>query len=79
MFEWIGWVATAVFGASYFCKKQTTLRRLQAGAALLWIGYGVLIKAPPVIVANVVVASLAIASSWKRPPRPEALGESVEP
>lgn len=78
MFEWIGWVATAVFGASYFCKEEKTLRRLQAGAALLWIGYGVLIKAPPVIVANIVVASLALASSWKRPARP-ALKESAEP
>jgi hypothetical protein len=72
VYEGIGWVATAVFASSYFCKKPATLRRLQAGAALLWIGYGVLIKAPPVIVANVVVGALAAFSSWERK-------EAVEP
>ena len=77
MLEWIGWVATAVFGASYFCKEETTLRRIQASAAVLWIAYGVLIKAPPVIVANVVVASLALASTLRRAPR--AAKEPVEP
>jgi len=33
------------------------LRRIQALAALLWIGYGILIHAAPVIVANLVVAA----------------------
>ena len=55
MFEWIGWIATAAFGASYLCRKPMTLRRVQAVAAMLWILYGVIIKAPPVIVANVIV------------------------
>lgn len=64
MFEWIGWAATVVFAASYFCKQPLQLRLVQAFAALLWIAYGVLLKAPPVIVANVVVASLALWSSW---------------
>jgi hypothetical protein len=77
MLEWIGWVATAVFGASYFCKEETTLRRIQAFAAVLWIAYGVLIKAPPVIVANVVVASLALASTLRR--APHAVKDPVEP
>ena len=66
MFEWLGWVATAIFAASYFCKRPDALRALQALAALLWIGYGVIIGAPPVIVANVVVAALAIFSAWRR-------------
>jgi len=66
VYEGIGWVATAVFASSYFCKEPVTLRRLQAGAALLWIGYGVLIKAPPVIVAIVVVGALAALSSRRR-------------
>ncbi len=69
MVEWIGWVATAVFALSYFCRGAESLRRVQAFAALLWIGYGVVIKAPPVIVANVVVAAIAILSSlFSRPP-----------
>lgn len=67
MFEWIGWIATAAFAASYFCRQPAVLRRVQALAALLWIGYGVIIKAPPVIVANVVVAAIAIISSFQHP------------
>lgn len=66
MFEWIGWVATAAFAASYFCRQPAVLRRVQALAALLWIGYGVIIKAPPVIVANLVVAGIALGSSFQR-------------
>lgn len=66
MFEWIGWIATAVFAASYFCRNTAALRRLQALAAVLWIGYGIIIKAPPVIVANLVVAVMALLSSFQR-------------
>jgi hypothetical protein len=65
MFEWIGWVATATFATSYFCRKPALLRRIQALAALLWIGYGALIHALPVIVANVVVAVFAAYSSLR--------------
>jgi hypothetical protein len=64
-FEWIGWVATATFATSYFCRKPALLRRIQALAALLWIGYGALIHAVPVIVANVVVAAFAMYSSLR--------------
>lgn len=66
MFEWIGWIATAVFAVSYFCSRPAALRRIQALAALLWIGYGIIIKAPPVIVANLVVAAMAVISSFQR-------------
>jgi len=66
MIEWIGWIATAVFACSYFCRRPEALRRTQALAALLWIGYGIIIKAPPVIVANLVVATVAIISSFQR-------------
>lgn len=59
----IGWTATAIFAASYFCKEPAGLRRTQALAALVWIAYGVALKSAPVIVANVVVASLAAWSS----------------
>ncbi len=66
MFEWIGWIATAVFAVSYFCSRPAALRRIQALAALLWIGYGIIIKAPPVVVANLVVAAMAVISSFQR-------------
>ncbi|ABF40511.1 hypothetical protein Acid345_1509 [Candidatus Koribacter versatilis Ellin345] len=59
----IGWIATAVFSTSYFFKGATTLRWIQAGAALLWVAYGVLIHAMPIVVANVIVASAAVYSS----------------
>ncbi len=65
MLDAIGWVATAVFAASYLCKEPAMLRRLQAAAALVWILYGVLLKAPPVIVSNVIVATLAAWSSLR--------------
>lgn len=64
----IGWLATAVFAASYFTKNPVTLRRVQGCAACLWAAYGVLLHATPVIVANVIVAGLAIASSFRRTP-----------
>ena len=35
------------------------------GSALLWISYGVMIHAGPVIVANLIVAVLAISSSFR--------------
>jgi hypothetical protein len=68
--DWIGWVATAAFASSYLCKGAKSLRRVQAGAATLWVIYGVIIHAFPVVVANVVVAAMATFSSplMKRKP-----------
>ena len=65
MLSWIGWLATAVFASSYFCKNPRMLRGVQGLAALLWIGYGLLIRALPIVVANTVVAFLAIYSAAK--------------
>lgn len=64
--DWIGWLATAVFLASYSCKDQQKLRLTQAAAALLWVGYGVLLHATPIIVANLLVAGVAAYSSLSR-------------
>jgi hypothetical protein len=63
--DWIGWIATAVFAASYFCKRPVSLRFTQAAAALLWLCYGLIINAPPVIVANLIVALMAAGSAWR--------------
>ena len=65
MLDLIGWLATAVFAGSYFCKQPASLRRVQALAALMWIGYGVGIGALPVIVANMIVGVLALYSAWR--------------
>ena len=61
----LGWLASAVFAVSYFCKG-TRLRVVQGMAALLWMGYGVMIHAVPVIVANLIVSSLALYSAWRQ-------------
>ena len=55
----LGWIATALFVASYFFSRPLALRITQMLGALLWILYGALIHAPPVIVANALVATAA--------------------
>jgi hypothetical protein len=70
----LGWAATGLFAASYFCREPRRLRQTQAAAALLWLGYGIALRAAPVIVANVIVASLALWST-----RSPAVGERAEP
>ena len=57
--DWIGWIATALFASSYLFKQPAVLRKIQAGAALMWVLYGVIIHAMPVVAANIVVASVA--------------------
>lgn len=75
MIDWLGWLATAVFLTSYFTKQSATLRRIQGLAACLWAVYGLLIHALPVVVANLLVAGVAIASSYRG--QPVALAEPV--
>jgi hypothetical protein len=64
--EWVGWSATAIFAASYLSKNPTVLRRVQALAACLWVLYGAIIGAKPVLVANLLVAGMAVWSSLSR-------------
>ncbi len=65
--ESLGWLATAMFAASYLVKDARRLRLVQAAAALLWIVYGVRIGAGPVIGANAAVAAIALASLRRLP------------
>jgi hypothetical protein len=62
--DWIGWVATATFLASYSCKDQSRLRRIQGVAALIWVTYGAILHAVPIVVANLLVAGVAVYSSF---------------
>jgi hypothetical protein len=64
--EYLGWAATAVFVGSYFCSRAAVLRGVQMAGALLWIVYGVLIKASPVIVANGLVFAAAAWTMFRR-------------
>lgn len=59
MIEYMGWAATAVFVSSYFFERAEVLRAVQMVGAIMWIVYGVLIDALPVIAANVLVFSAA--------------------
>jgi hypothetical protein len=61
----IGWVATALFVLSYAAKDRRHLLALQVVAALVWIGYGTLLRAVPVIVANCLVAAAAAFSGLR--------------
>ena len=65
MADWVGWLATAVFMTSYFAKGPIMLRRVQGVAATLWATYGILIHSWPVIVANILVAGVAVATSFR--------------
>jgi hypothetical protein len=55
----IGWVATAVFASSYFFQRPDMLRGVQMLGATMWIVYGVLLAAPPVIAANALLIGVA--------------------
>lgn len=57
--SFVGWVATAVFVASYFLTRPVALRATQMVGASLWVLYGVLLGALPVIAANALVIGAA--------------------
>jgi hypothetical protein len=59
MTDLLGWIATAVFVGSYFFNRPALLRAAQMSGAALWIVYGVLIGAVPVVVANGLVFGAA--------------------
>lgn len=59
MIESLGWAATAVFVASYFCTRSQVLKGVQMVGALMWVGYGLLIGASPVVAANLAVFAAA--------------------
>jgi hypothetical protein len=63
----LGWTATAVFVGSYFLARPSLLRGAQMIGALLWVTYGLLIHASPVIVANALVFSAAAWTMLRKP------------
>jgi hypothetical protein len=65
MTDLLGWVATAVFVGSYFFKRPVLLRAAQMLGAMLWIVYGVMIGAIPVVVANGLVFAAAAWTSTR--------------
>ena len=63
--EILGWIATAVFIASYFFDSRR-LRYVQALGAGLWLVYGLLMHAMPVVVCNTLVLLVAFGSSFRK-------------
>lgn len=68
----LGWLATAVFVGSYFFKRPAALRAMQMAGSVLWIIYGILIEATPVIAANVLVFAAAAWTFFGRTGAPAA-------
>jgi inner membrane protein len=68
----IGWLATSIFAVSYFVRNPASMRWIQALAAVCWIIYGVVLHATPVIVANVIVVTLAALTALRSAPQPSA-------
>jgi len=64
--ECLGWAATGVFVASYFSARPSRLRAIQMMGALLWMAYGMLIGALPVIIANLLVFAAAAWTSLRK-------------
>jgi hypothetical protein len=71
MVESLGWLATAVFVGSYLCTRADALKRVQMIGALLWVVYGLLISATPVVAANLLVFG---AAGWALLTRGSGLG-----
>ena len=57
--EYLGWLATAVFVGSYLCRRPEALKRVQMLGAMMWVVYGLLIQATPVVAANLLVFTVA--------------------
>jgi hypothetical protein len=68
----LGWVATAVFVGSYFFSRPAALRAVQMIGATLWIVYGFLIEATPVIAANALVFAAAAWTCFARKAPPQS-------
>ena len=63
--DYLGWTATAVFVSSYFYNGSTALRRTQMAGSVLWMLYGVVMHAAPVVVANLLVFGAAAWTGWR--------------
>ncbi|HEX4267031.1 MAG TPA: hypothetical protein VHY36_04025 [Steroidobacteraceae bacterium] len=72
----LGWIATLIFVGSYFFSKPAALRACQMLGASLWIAYGILIAAKPVIASNLLVFA---AAAWTLARKKEARRSAPAP
>ena len=75
----LGWSATAVFVGSYFFRRSALMRGVQMLGSALWIAYGALIGAEPVIVANLLVFAAAAWSLLRQNAAPVSASPSAAP
>ena len=68
--EILGWAAAGVFTTSYFFTRPQTLRRAQMLGAAMWLAYGVLLHAHPVVVANVLNLVAMVWTARRAPATP---------
>ncbi|BDG05544.1 hypothetical protein [Anaeromyxobacter oryzae] len=63
--EALGWAATATFIASYLFSRTELLVRAQMVGGVMWVIYGALVHAKPVVAANVLVVCAAAWKAWR--------------
>lgn len=63
--EILGWIATATFIGSYFFARAEMLVRVQMVGGVLWVIYGALVGAKPVVAANLLVVFAAAWKTWR--------------
>ena len=66
MIDYLGWAATGVFVASYFFTRPQTIKGVQMVGALIWVTYGWMIGASPIVVANLLVFTVAALTVGRR-------------
>jgi len=76
LIEGLGWAATAVFVGSYFFSRAEALVRVQMAGAVMWVAYGTLTRALPVVAANLLVLA---AAAWKARQARRLARSSVRP
>ncbi len=54
----IGWVATAFTLLSFMATKMSLLRLINFVGCIFWVAYGILDQKNPIIVTNVVIATI---------------------
>jgi hypothetical protein len=74
--ESLGWAATAVFVGSYF-THAALLKRVQMVGALMWVGYGLLTHAWPVVAANLMVFGAAAWTAKRGSPEGEGNAQGL--
>jgi uncharacterized protein with PQ loop repeat len=60
MLDFIGWVATILIIISFIFRDIYKLRLFSMIGAFLWIVYGIMANAYPIIILNVVVAFIQV-------------------